>query len=89
MVIDLTSGEPVSVLLKSISFDPSHAFQEGVILLGSHFTFGLSEIAKFWNDSENALSKSGLANEGTPPAFWLENDEKNGLNSFEVAYDGK
>lgn len=65
------SGAFASVLLKSISFDPSHGFQRGVILVGSSLTFGLSASAKSRNASGNALLKSELAKDGTPPAFTL------------------
>ena len=74
MDINLISAVFALVLLKSISFNPSHGFQRGVILVGSHFAFGLSATAKLRNASENALSKSGFANDasGIPLAFVLQ-----------------
>lgn len=64
MVVVRKSGVLVSVLLNSISTDPDHFGNGGVISKIFHLTLGSREIAKLRNVPENAAWKSALANAG-------------------------
>ena len=64
----LISGAPSTVLLKSISLcDPTHGSNTGEIFVLSHFTFGVSDIAKSRKASANALTKTTLSYGGAVP----------------------
>ena len=64
----LILGAPPAVLLNSISLcDPTHGANAGVTFVLSHFTFGVSDIAKSKNASAKALAKIGLAYGSTAP----------------------
>jgi len=64
----LISGAPPAVLLNNISLcDPTHGANAGVTFVLSHFTFGVSDIAKSRKASAKALSKTELAYGGAVP----------------------
>ena len=72
--IGLMSVIFASVLLKSISFNPSHGLHSGVILVGSSFTLGSGSITKSRNAWGKALSKAGSVNDGSPLELTLQRD---------------
>ena len=64
----LMSGASPAVLLNRISlFDPTHGANTGATFVLSHFTFGVSDIAKSRKASAKALSKMRLAYGGAVP----------------------